>query len=72
MNEIITTNPVIPASIKDSLTWAVKNFDSKSLLIAGGMFCLTAIAFVGFVSLSGSEMSISSSGLTITQPSNTI
>lgn len=67
MNEVYSTNSVSPVYIKDTFAKVISGLDSHSILVVGGMLCVSLVAIVGFVSLSGSEMSLNSSGLTITQ-----
>lgn len=54
-------------SLKDAIVYSFSRLDSKTLLSFGGMVCLTALVGVGIVCFSGSEMSISKSGFSITQ-----
>ncbi len=65
MTETTLMIPEKPLLIKERLSKKLENLDSQSLLIIGGMLCFTIIACVCFVSLSGNEMIINSSGFAI-------
>ena len=67
MNELVSSNITEPSSARDSVLSMLSHSDSKTLLILGGMFCLTVIICVGCVSFSESEMTLSKNGLSITQ-----
>lgn len=71
MNELVSSNITDitePSPARDSVLSMLSHSDSKTLLILSGMLCLTAIICVGCVSFSGSEMTLSKNGLSITQP----
>ena len=69
MNELVPTNTPSPVSDNKSLLSTLSCLDSNTLLILSGMICLTTLICVGCVSFSGSEMTLSKNGLSITQPS---
>lgn len=69
MNELISTNTLPQTTIGDTALKALEHLDTKTLLALGGMACITTIICVGIVSFSGSQMSLSKDGLSITQPS---
>lgn len=68
MNELVSSNITEPSPARDSVLSMLSHSDSKTLLILGGMFCLTTVICVVCVSFSGSEMTLSKNGLSITQP----
>lgn len=68
MNELVPTNIQLPVSENKFLLSTLSRTDSKTLLIFGGMLCLTLITCVACVSFSESEMTLSKNGLSITQP----
>lgn len=68
MNELVSSNITEPFPTSASVLSMLLHLDSKTLLIMGGMVCLTTIICVGCVSFSGSEMTLSRNGLLITQP----
>lgn len=68
MNENLPVN-TMSSTLKDgNLIGILSNLDKQTVLLLGGMFCVTTITCIGFVSLSGSEMSVNLKGLTISQP----
>lgn len=70
MSEFKASN-ASPLISGNECSWsALSCLDSKVLLVLSGMICLTTIICVGFVSFSGSEMTLSKNGLSITQPNN--
>lgn len=71
MNELIPLNHAMPPIGKPSHEPSVNTFSSKEILMLGGMLCITAVTVVGLVCFSGSGMSITSAGLTITHANAT-
>lgn len=68
MNNLIPVNTMPPVSAKGVALKILEHLDSKTLLALGGMACLTTIVCVACVSFSGSEMTLSKNGLSISQP----
>lgn len=68
MNKLVSSNITAPLSVSDSILSTMSNWNSKSMLILGGMVCLTVAFCVRCACLSGSEMTLSKDGLSITQP----
>lgn len=68
MNKIVKINTLDPSCAGNTFRNTISMLDTKSLLILGGMTCLTTIICVGCVSFSGSEMTISKDGFFIKRP----
>lgn len=68
MNDIIPTTTMTQSTVKNVAFKALEQLDSKSILILGGMACVTTIISIAIVSFSGSEMTLSKDGLSISQP----
>ena len=68
MNELVSANITETFPASNFVLNTLLHLDSKTLLILGGMVCLMAISCVGCVSFSGSELTLSRNGLSITQP----
>lgn len=68
MNGLISSGTPAQHPVQESLLSSLSHLDSKTLVIVSGMFCLATVVCVGFVSLSGSEMTLTKNGLSITQP----
>jgi hypothetical protein len=68
MNEPVSACFSIPVHIGENISKTLSQLDSKSLLILGGMTCITTTICIGFICFSGSEFSLSKTGLSITQP----
>ena len=70
MNDLMKIDTQITSSFKKTIAETITRLDPRTLLLFGGMACLTMVLCVGFVSFSGSEMCISKSGFSITRPNN--
>lgn len=68
MNEIIPLSTPNESSLYKAVVDSVSNLDTKTILLLGGVACITIVFCVAFVSLSGSEISLSKNGFMITQP----
>lgn len=68
MNDLIPVSAMAPTSAKGVVLKILEQLDSKTLLAFGSMACLTTIVCVACVSFSGSEMTLSKNGLTISHP----
>lgn len=68
MNKTISVNAVVPAPAKNGFERALHTLGSQPSLLSNGIICITIVACVALVCFSGSEMSITTSGLTIAQP----
>lgn len=68
MNDIIPTTTMTQSPVKNVAFKALEQLDFKSILILGGMACVTTIISIAIVSFSGSEMTLSKDGLSISQP----
>lgn len=68
MNDLIPVNTTAPISTKGFTLKILEQLDPKTLLALGGMACLTTIVCVACISFSGSEMTLSKNGLSISQP----
>ena len=65
MNELIPVN-----KLEETFVKILSQLDSKTMLLLSSMACITTIICVGCVSFSGSEMTLSKTGLFITQPAS--
>lgn len=68
MNNIIPTTTMAQSPIKNIAFKALEQLDSKSILALSGMAFVTTIICIAIVSFSGSEMTLSKNGLSISQP----
>ena len=68
MNKLVSSNSTAPLSVNDSILSTLSNLDSISMLVLGGMACLTVAFCVRCVCVSGCEMTLSKDELSITQP----
>ena len=71
MNDLIPVNAITPNSVTDIALKLLEPLDSKKLLALGAMACFSTVICVACVSFSGSEMTISKTGLSIKQPAPT-
>ena len=72
MNELIPLNTPNVSPLYKAIVDSVSRLDTKSILLLGGMACITTVFCVAVVSLSGSEMSLSKNGFSITQPGHSV
>lgn len=70
MKTLIPANNKVSTSAVESVMNALSHIDSKALLAVGSMVCLTTVLCIGFVCFSGSQMTLSKDGLSITQPNS--
>lgn len=72
MNEFISVSMPNTSPLYKAVVDSASRLDTKALLQLGRMACITAAFCVAFVALSRSEMSLSKSGLLITQPKHSV
>lgn len=68
MNDLIFDSTMTPGSVMGLALKTLEKLDANALLVGGGILCFTAIACFACVCFSGSEMTISKDGLSISQP----